>query len=53
MTVMENLFWFLGIRGMSDKEIEEYANDFLPKVDLSKKKHDIVGQLSGGQKRKL
>ena len=53
MTLMENLYWFLGIRGMTDEEIDAYAEDWLQRVDLKKKKHDFVGTLSGGQRRKL
>lgn len=53
MTVIENLQWFLGIKGMSDKEINLYADDMLPKVDLLKKRFDFVSALSGGQRRKL
>jgi ABC-type multidrug transport system ATPase subunit len=53
MTVWENLQWFLGMRGLTDKEIKDYADKWLPKVDMKKKLHDFVGYLSGGQKRKL
>ena len=53
MTVEENLFWFLGMKGMSNEEIIKYADDNLSKVDLKKKRHDFVTNLSGGQKRKL
>ena len=48
MTVMENLYFFLGIRMMSDTEIEAYAKKMLPIVDLSDKKDDLVKDLSGG-----
>jgi ATP-binding cassette subfamily A (ABC1) protein 3 len=41
------------MRGLTDEEINKYAERMLPKVDLKKKKLDFVGKLSGGQKRKL
>ena len=53
MTVMENLYFFLGIRMMSNEEIESYADKMLAVVDIKEKKDDLVGELSGGQKRKL
>jgi ABC-type multidrug transport system ATPase subunit len=53
MTVEENLYWFLGMKGMENDEIVKYADQMLPKVDLKKKRHDFVVNLSGGQKRKL
>lgn len=53
MTVMENLYFFLGIRMMSDEEIEDYAERMLTQLDIKSKKDDLVQELSGGQKRKL
>jgi ATP-binding cassette subfamily A (ABC1) protein 3 len=48
MTVFENLQFFLGIRMMSDDEIEKYAEKMLSIVDLKKKRDELVSDLSGG-----
>jgi ABC-type multidrug transport system ATPase subunit len=48
MTLIENLQWFLGIKGMTDEEIDKYADEMLPRVDMKKKRFDFVGSLSGG-----
>ena len=53
MTVMENLYYFLGMRLMTVKEIEDYAESMLEKLNILKKKDEFVLGLSGGQKRKL
>ena len=50
---MDNMYYFLGMRLMSNKEIEEYADFILPKLAIEEKRNSIVKTLSGGQKRKL
>lgn len=48
MSVMDNLYFFLGIRLMSVKEIEDYADSMLEKLNIASKRDDLVKNLSGG-----
>ena len=42
MTVMENLYYFLGIKMLSVAEIEEYADRMLKTLDLDKQRDQKV-----------
>ena len=53
MTVMENLYFFLGIKMIPVRKIEEFADKMLKDFKLETKKDAFVETLSGGQKRKL
>lgn len=53
MTVEDNLWYFCGLKLMTDQEIRAYIDKMLPKVSLEGKKNAVVSTLSGGQKRKL
>jgi ABC-type multidrug transport system ATPase subunit len=53
MTVMENLHYFCGMKMMTVQQINQFADVWLEKLDITTKKNAYVGTLSGGQKRKL
>mmetsp|Transcript_4735 Transcript_4735/g.7144 ORF Transcript_4735/g.7144 Transcript_4735/m.7144 type:complete len:92 (-) Transcript_4735:3540-3815(-) len=48
MTVMENLLYFCGIRGMSESEIDLWAVKMLEEVGMKEKADTFVSTLSGG-----
>jgi ABC-type multidrug transport system ATPase subunit len=48
MTVEDNLWYFCGLKLMTDQEIRAYIDKMLPKVSLEGKKNAVVSTLSGG-----
>ncbi len=53
LTIAENINFFGGIYGLSDKELKEQSNSLIEKLDLSKNANKLVGELPLGWKQKL
>lgn len=53
LTLIENIEYFLGIKGYSIKAKQKKINLILEKFNLSNKKHEIVGNLSRGMQQKI
>ncbi|MFJ3390396.1 MULTISPECIES: ABC transporter ATP-binding protein [Lysinibacillus] len=53
LTVIENIEYFLGIRGCSIKNKGEYIDSILRKFDLFEKKFELVKNLSRGMQQKI
>ena len=52
-TVIENLFYFGGQYGLSEKEISSRSRRILRSLEIADKKDEYVRNLSGGQKRRV
>ncbi len=52
-TVLENLIYFGGQYGISEKEIVKKSKRILKSLDIEDKTHEKVKSLSGGQKRRV
>lgn len=53
LTVVENLEYFAGNRGMSKKEILPYIEELLDMFNLQEKRDEVVNNLSRGMQQKL
>lgn len=53
MTVLENLQYFAGNRGVPKKEIKQRVEELLTFFQLQDKKHELVNSLSRGMQQKL
>ncbi|WP_343033625.1 ABC transporter ATP-binding protein [Virgibacillus ihumii] len=53
MTVLENLQYFAGNRGVPKKEIKSRVEELLTLFQLQSKKHELVNNLSRGMQQKL
>ena len=53
LTIAENINFFGGIYGLSDKELKEQSNSLIEKLDLRKNANKLVGELPLGWKQKL
>jgi ABC-2 type transport system ATP-binding protein len=53
LTVYENIRFYSGIYGLSDKEIKEKGNALLEQLGLTEKKDALIGSLPLGWKQKL
>ena len=53
LTIAENINFFGGIYGLSDKELKEQSNTLIEKLDLRKNANKLVGELPLGWKQKL
>ncbi len=53
LTVYENIRFYSGIYGLSDKEIKEKGNALLEQLGLTEKKDVLIGSLPLGWKQKL
>ena len=53
LTVSENIRFYAGIYGLSDKEIKEKSELLIDKLGLSKEKNSLVSSLPLGWKQKL
>ena len=53
LTIAENINFFGGIYGLSDKELKEQSNLLIEKLDLKKNAKKLVGELPLGRKQKL
>ncbi|MFT4536629.1 MAG: ABC-2 type transport system ATP-binding protein [Saprospiraceae bacterium] len=53
LTIAENINFFGGIYGLSDKELREQSESLIEKLDLRKNANKLVGELPLGWKQKL
>ena len=53
MTVIEHLWLFSKLKGVSDKHVYRYIDQMLEDIQLVPKRHEPTKKLSGGMKRKL
>lgn len=53
LTIKENINFFGGIYGLSDKELKEQSNILIEKLGLRKNANKLVGELPLGWKQKL
>lgn len=53
LTILENLEFFGGIYGLSNKQIKEKSAELVAKLDLEKEKNKLVSELPLGWKQKL
>lgn len=53
LTVIENIRFFAGIYGLSDKAIEKKSNELIEELGLTEQKKKLVGSLPLGWKQKL
>ena len=53
LTILENLEFFGGIYGLTNKEIKEKSNELIAKLGLEKEKKKLVSELPLGWKQKL
>jgi ABC-2 type transport system ATP-binding protein len=53
LTVMENIEFYAGIYGLSDKQIKDKSDELLTKLGLQKEAKKLVGSLPLGWKQKL
>lgn len=53
LTVFENIRFYAGIYGLSDKEIKEKGNALLEQLGLTETKNALIGSLPLGWKQKL
>jgi len=53
LSIQENLVYSAGVREVSDQQFAERSERYLKLMDLTKFRHRLAGQLSGGMKQKL
>lgn len=53
LTILENLEFFGGIYGLSNKQIKEKSAELVAKLGLEKEKNKLVSELPLGWKQKL
>lgn len=53
LTVLENIFFFGGIYGLSDRQIKEKGNELIKTLGLEREAKKLVGSLPLGWKQKL
>ena len=53
LTVMEHLQLFGKLRGFDDEQISKESEELLKDLELDHRTHNLAGNLSGGEKRKL
>jgi len=53
LTVMEHLQLFGKLRGFDDEQITRESEQLLKELELDHRTHNLAGNLSGGEKRKL
>jgi len=53
LSVTEHLELYGSIKGLKGAELNAEVDDLIKAVDLDQKRHNYVGELSGGMKRKL
>lgn len=53
MTVYEHLYFYGQLKGRSAKEADKEAKEFLRDLNLTKKRDEYSGELSGGMQRRL